>query len=71
MYLREAKDTINESRILDFHAQAEQLLQLLESRLEAGLREAALKFLEYKFQTLYAQGVANGRRYEQEGVFPY
>jgi len=60
-----------DKRILDFNAQAEQLLQIIESRLQCGQRDAALQYLIFKFKTLYEQGVMNGRLYEKEGVFPY
>lgn len=60
-----------ENRILDFNAQAEQLLQIIESRLNIGQRDAALQYLIFKFKSLYEQGVANGRLYEKEGVYPY
>lgn len=60
-----------DKRILDFNAQAEQLMQIIESRLQAGQRDAALQYLVFKFKTLYEQGVMNGRLYEKEGVFPY
>lgn len=59
------------TRILDFNAQAEQLLEIIESRLKTGHRDAALQYLNFKFKSLYEQGVANGRLYEREGVFPY
>jgi len=59
------------ARILDFPAQAEQFLQLIEQRLQSGHRDAALQYLIFKFKTLYEQGVTSGRLYEQEGVFPY
>ena len=60
-----------EDRILDFNSQAEQLLDIIESRLKVGHRDAALQYLVFKFKTLYEQGVANGRRYEREGAYPY
>lgn len=69
MYLGET--TQEESRILDFESQAQQLLNLLESRLASGHRDAAVQYLKFKFKTLYEQGVSNGRLYEREGVFPY
>jgi len=57
--------------ILDFPAQAEQMLQLIENRLQTNNRDAALQYLIFKFKSLYEQGVANGRLYEREGVYPY
>jgi hypothetical protein len=60
-----------EDRILDFNAQAEQLLQIIESRIQIGQRDAALQYMVFKFKTLYEQGVANGRLYEKEGAYPY
>jgi len=61
----------NRGRILDFKAQSEQLLSLIESRIKSGHRDAALQYLEFKFKSLYEQGVIAGRRYETEGEFPY
>lgn len=60
-----------DNRILDFNTQAEQLLDIIESRLSIGNRDAALQYLIFKFKSLYEQGVANGRLYEREGVYPY
>ncbi len=60
-----------DNRILDFNTQAEQLLDIIESRLNVGNRDAALQYLIFKFKSLYEQGVANGRLYEREGVYPY
>jgi len=56
---------------LDFIAQAEQLLQIIEARLGVNQRDAALQYLIFKFKSLYEQGVANGRLYEREGEYPY
>lgn len=58
-------------RLLNFKEQAEQLLEIIETRLELGNREAAKDYLAFKFQSLYEQGVANGRRYERDGTYPY
>lgn len=73
VYLRETThiSNTNNSRILDFETQADQLLELIESRLQSGHRDAALQYLIFKFKSLYEQGVASGRLYEKEGVFPY
>ena len=70
MYLRETTHITN-NRILDFNTQAEQLLQLIESRINSGRRDAALQYMVFKFKSLYEQGVASGRLYEREGIFPY
>ena len=70
MYLNDTLPTTND-RILDFNTQAEQLLQLIETRLKSGNREAALQYLIFKFKALYEQGVSSGRLYEREGTFPY
>ena len=70
MYLKETAQTTT-NRILDFETQASQLLELIESRLNSGNRDGALQYLVFKFKSLYEQGVANGRLYEKEGVFPY
>lgn len=57
--------------VLDFRAQAEQMMRIVESRLEVGQRQAAVEFLILKFKALYEQGVSSGRLYEREGAFPY
>lgn len=57
--------------VLDFRAQAEQMMRIVESRLEIGQRQAAIEFLILKFKALYEQGVSSGRLYEREGAFPY
>ncbi len=59
------------SHVLDFNAQAEQMMQIIEARLENQNREAALQYLVFKFKSLYEQGVASGRLYEREGAYPY
>lgn len=57
--------------VLDFRAQAEQMLNIIEARLENGQRGAAIEFLILKFKALYEQGVSSGRLYEKEGLYPY
>lgn len=57
--------------ILDFRAQAEQMIRIIESKLDTGHRQAAIDLLVLKFKALYEQGVIGGRQYEKEGVFPY
>ncbi len=57
--------------ILDFRAQAQQMLQIVETRLQSGQRAAALDFLVLKFKALYEQGIASGQLYEREGIYPY
>jgi len=57
--------------VLDFRAQAEQMMRIIEARLKVGQRNAAIEFLILKFKALYEQGVSGGRLYEKEGVFPY
>ena len=69
VYLRDT--TLTTNRVLDFNTQAEQMIQLIESRLKSGDRAAAVDFLKYKFKTLYEIGVASGRDYETRGEFPY
>lgn len=59
------------SNVLDFRAQAEQMMRIIEARLQVGQRGPAMEFLILKFKALYEQGVASGRLYEREGVFPY
>jgi hypothetical protein len=59
------------SNTVDFRAQAEQMMQLIEAKLESQQRMIALEFMVLKFKTLFEQGVAGGRRYEREGVYPY
>ena len=70
VYLKETTHSTNR-RVLDFQTQAEQMLELIESRIQAGHRDAALQYLVFKFKSLYEQGVASGRLYEREGEFPY
>lgn len=62
---------MHRNQILDFNAQAEQMMQIIESRLAIGNREAGHQYLVFKFKNLYEQGVANGRLYEREGAYPY
>lgn len=57
--------------VLDFRAQAEQMMRIIEARLKVGQRTAAVEFLILKFKALYEQGVSGGRLYETEGVYPY
>ena len=57
--------------VLDFRAQAEQMMRIIEARQKTGQRQAAVEFLILKFKALYEQGVASGRLYEKEGIFPY
>lgn len=59
------------SNTIDFRAQADQMLQLVEAKLDSNQRMIALEFMVLKFKTLFEQGVASGRRYEREGVYPY
>ena len=68
--LREPTQSANR-RILDFNTQAEQLLELMESRLKSGQRDAALQYLYFKLKSVYELGVAAGRRYEKDGEYPY
>ena len=62
---------VHHDHVLDFHAQAEQMMQIIEARLANGNREAALQYLKLKFKTLYEQGVRSGRLYERDGTSPY
>lgn len=57
--------------VLDFRAQAEQMMRIIDARLKTGQERAAIEFLILKFKALYEQGVASGRLYEKEGIFPY
>lgn len=57
--------------VLDFRAQAEQMMRIIESRLQVGQRNSAIEFLILKFKALYEQGVSSGRLYENQGIFPY
>lgn len=57
--------------VLDFRAQAEQMMRIIEARLETNQRQTALEFLILKFKALYEQGVASGRLYEKEGIYPF
>lgn len=60
-----------DKHILDFRQQAEQLMTIIESRLKVGQRQAGVDFLVLKFKTLFEQGIASGRLYERDGIFPY
>ena len=60
-----------ERNILDFRSQAEQMMEIIDSRITTGNRQAAIELLILKFKTLYEQGVSSGRLYEKEGVYPY
>ncbi|MCS5708935.1 hypothetical protein CC99x_008480 [Candidatus Berkiella cookevillensis] len=62
---------MTDRNVLDFRAQAEQMMRIIESRLEANQTQAATEFLILKFKALYEQGVASGRLYEKEGLYPY
>ncbi len=57
--------------VLDFRAQAEQMMRIIESRLQVGQRNSALEFLILKFKALYEQGVSSGKIYENQGIYPY
>ena len=57
--------------VLDFRVQAEQMMDIIENRVAAGQRDTAVEFLILKFKALYEQGVASGRLYEKEGIFPF
>ena len=58
-------------QILNFRQQAEQMLKIIEGRLQTGQRQAALEFLILKFKALYEQGISSGRTYERTGIYPY
>lgn len=62
---------MTDRNVLDFRAQAEQMLRIIEARLQVGQRQPALELLILKFKALYEQGVIGGRLYEKEGIFPY
>lgn len=57
--------------VLDFRAQAEQMMRIIETRQKDNQRQAAIEFLVLKFKALYEQGVASGRLYERDGTYPY
>lgn len=57
--------------ILDFEAQAEQLMNIIQPQIESGNVEAAKQIIILKLKSLYEQGVSSGRRYEKEGVYPF
>lgn len=58
-------------RILDFEAQSEQMMNIIEQRLKDNNREGAKQILMLKFKSLYEQGVVGGKRYAREGVYPF
>lgn len=57
--------------LIDFKAQADQMMLLIEAKLAAHEKVIALEYMILKFKTLFEQGVASGRLYEREGVYPY
>jgi len=57
--------------VLDFRAQAEQMMRIIEHRLKYNQRSVGIEFLILKFKALYAEGVNAGERYTKEGVYPY
>ena len=57
--------------ILDFRAQAEQMMRIIENRLKQNQRSTGVEFLILKFKALYEEGVGAGQKYEQQGVYPY
>lgn len=57
--------------ILDFRAQAEQMIRFIENKLELGQRQSALELINLKFKLIYEQGVMQGQLYEKEGESPY
>ena len=61
----------SETEGVDFRAQADQMIQLIEAKLETHQRIIALEFMVSKFKTLFEQGISSGRRYEREGIYPY
>ncbi len=60
-----------QKNILDFKAQATQMLRILEENVRSGDLESATQLLVLKFKSLYEIGVASGKRYEREGIYPY
>ena len=57
--------------ILDFRAQAEQMIRFIENKLELGQRQSALELINLKFKLIYEQGVMQAQLYEKEGESPY
>ena len=57
--------------ILDFRAQAEQMIRFIENKLELGQRQSALELINLKFKLIYEQGVMQGQLYEKEGESLY
>jgi len=60
-----------DKNVLDFRAQAEQMMRIIEARLQNNQRGPALEFMILKFKALFEQGVSSGRIYERDGVYPY
>lgn len=60
-----------DKQILDFRQQAEQMVGIIDTRLKSGQRRAAVEFLVLKFKTLFEQGIASGRLYERDGIYPF
>ncbi|PCH57061.1 MAG: hypothetical protein COC15_01890 [Legionellales bacterium] len=59
---------MKDSSILDFKSQAELILDFLK---ENNNPATARELLVLKLKTMYQHGVAAGRLYENEGVYPY
>lgn len=57
--------------MIDFRSQAHQMMDLIETKLESKQRMMAIEFIALKLRAVFEEGVAKGRKYEREGVYPY
>lgn len=60
-----------DKNVLDFQSQSEQMIEIIQERLNLGQSKFATDLLVLKFKALYELGVASGRLYEKEGVYPF
>jgi hypothetical protein len=60
-----------DKNVLDFRMQAEQMLHIIESKLNSGQSDMATDLLVLKFKTLFEQGVASGKIWAEEGIYPF
>lgn len=60
-----------DQNVLDFRAQAEQMMRIIESKLDDGQTGIATELLILKFKAMYEQGVIAGKAWAEEGTYPY
>lgn len=62
---------MTDRNVLDFPLQAEQMLRIIEDKLNSGQRTMAAELLVLKFKILFEQGVASGKAWAEEGTYPF